>query len=105
MVKVTFSLDEATVETLRKTAARFRKPQSMVVREAIARYAGQEDRLSDAERERILKIVDEFKKLPPSRPQSEADEEIAEIRRARRASGLHREKRLREAMRLATHGR
>jgi predicted transcriptional regulator len=105
MAKLTFSLDEGTVETLRKTAARLRKPQSMVVREAIARYAGQEDRLTDAERERILKIIDELKKLPPSRPQIEADEEIAEIRRSRRAAGLHREKRLREAMRLAARGR
>ena len=77
MSKATFSLDAATVEALRKLASRQRKPQSLVVREAIAHYAAQEDRLSDAERE------------------------IEEIRRARRASGLHREKRIREAMRRA----
>jgi len=101
MAKLTFSLDEATIEKLRKTATRLRKPQSMVVREAIAHYAAQEDRLSDEERERMLKVIDWALTLPPSRPQSESDAEIAEIRRARRASGLHREKRLREAMRRA----
>src|SRR5438552_5884728 len=101
MAKLTFSLDEATIEKLRKTATRLRKPQSMVVREAIAHYAAQEDRLSDEERERMLKVIDWALTLPPSRPQSESDAEIAEIRRTRRASGLHREKRLREAMRRA----
>jgi hypothetical protein len=105
MAKLTFSLDDATVETLRKTAYRLRKPQSLVVREAIARYAAEEDRLSDEERDRILKVLDYMKTLPASRSQKEVDEEIAEIRRARRASGLHRERRLREAMRLATRRR
>ena len=101
MVKLTFSLDDETVGTLRRTAARLRKPQSAVVREAIAHYAAREDMLSDEERERILKVVAYMKTLPPSRPQSEAVEEIREIRRSRRASGLHREKRLRQAMRRA----
>jgi hypothetical protein len=105
MAKLTFSLDDATVETLRKTASRLRKPQSMVVREAIAQYAAQEDRLSEEERDRMLKVIDWALTLPPSRPQSEAEDEIAEIRRARRASGLHREKRIREATRLAARKR
>jgi hypothetical protein len=95
--KVTFSLDDGTVETLRKTAARLRKPQSTVVREAIARYAAQEDRLSDEERERKLKIIDYIKRQPTYGSPEDAKREIAEIRRSRRASGLHREKRLREA--------
>ncbi len=105
MAKLTFSLDDDTVEKLRKTATRLRKPQSLVVREAIARYAAQEDRLSDEERDRILKILDGMKTLPPSGPHRDAEREIAEIRRERRASGLHREKRLREAERRAARGR
>ncbi len=105
MAKLTFSLDEETVEKLRKTARRLRKPQSMVVREAIARYAGQEDRLSDAERERILKIIDHIKTLPTHGSPEDAKREIEEIRRSRRASALHREKRIREAMRFAARGR
>jgi len=84
MVKVTFSLDDATVETLRKTATRLRKPQSLVVREAIAQYAAQEDRLSDEERERMLKVIDRFMKLPPSGSHKDAEREIQEIRRSRR---------------------
>ena len=84
MVKVTFSLDDATVETLRKTATRLRKPQSLVVREAIAQYAAQEDRLGDDERERMLKVIDRFMKLPPSGSHKDAEREIQEIRRSRR---------------------
>jgi len=84
MAKVTFSLDDATVETLRKTATRLRKPQSLVVREAIAQYAAQEDRLSDDERERMLKVIDRFMKLPPSGSHTDAGREIQEIRRSRR---------------------
>jgi DNA helicase HerA-like ATPase len=84
MAKLTFSLDEATVEKLRKTATRLRKPQSMVVREAIARYAAEEDKLSDEERERILKVIDRIMQLPPSGPHEDAEREIREIRRSRR---------------------
>ena len=84
MVKLTFSLDDGTVSTLRKTATRLRKPQSAVVREAIAHYAAREDVLSDEERERMLTVIDRMLKLPPSGPQSEADREKREIRRSRR---------------------
>ena len=84
MAKLTFSLDEATVEKLRKTAVRLRKPQSMVVREAIARYAAEEDKLSDEERERILKAIDRIMQLPPSGSHEDAEREIREIRRSRR---------------------
>jgi DNA helicase HerA-like ATPase len=84
MAKVTFSLDDATVETLRKTANRLRKPQSLVVREAIAQYAAQEDRLSDEERERMLKVIDRAMKLPPSRSRAEVDRELRDISRSRR---------------------
>jgi predicted nucleic acid-binding protein len=39
MPKLTFSFDDETVETLRKTSERTRKPQSLIVREALAHYA------------------------------------------------------------------
>ena len=105
MAKLTFSLDDATVEKLRKTATRLRKPQSMVVREAIARYAAGEDLTSPEERERILKIIDYIKKQPTYGSPEDAKREIEEIRRSRRASGLHREKRLREAEERAARRR
>ena len=41
MAKVTFSLDDETVRLLRRAAERSRKPHSLVVREAIAQYAGE----------------------------------------------------------------
>ena len=39
MVKVTFSLDDGTVDQIRRAAARLGRPQSQIVREAIADYA------------------------------------------------------------------
>src|SRR5919204_4063843 len=105
MAKLTFSLDEATVEKLRKTAQRLRKPQSVVVREAIGQYAAQEDLTTPEERERILKAIAEFKKRPITRTREDALREIEEIRRSRRAAGLHRERRLREAEKRAARGR
>ena len=87
MVKVTFTFDDATVETLRRTASRLKKPQSVVVREAVQDYAARTGRLSEEERRHMLKVFDRMIARIPSRPQREADAEIAEIRAARRAGG------------------
>jgi predicted DNA-binding protein len=84
MPKVTFSLDDETVETLRRTAQRTRKPQSLVVREAIAQYATREELLSDADRARMLGVLRRMRQRPPTRPQSEVDRELLHIRRSRR---------------------
>jgi predicted transcriptional regulator len=90
-VKVTFTLDEETIDSLSRTAARLAKPKSEVVREAIRQYEANSDRVSNAETQRRLRIIEEFMKLPPTRPQQEVDRELAEIRRARRHGGrLHR---------------
>ena len=91
MVKVTFTLDEATVKTLAETAARRRIPKSQAIREAIADYSGKETRMSDAERERKLAVIRSIMASPPTRPQAEVEKELAELRRARRHGGrLHR---------------
>ncbi|MBA3296544.1 MAG: hypothetical protein H0U19_06380 [Acidobacteria bacterium] len=87
MVKVTFSVDEATVLRLKTTAQRLGKPQSLVVREAVAEYAARAGRLTDAERRRMLKIVDAMITEPATRPGGEMRREISEIRRARRHGG------------------
>ena len=86
MPKVTFSLDDATVRLLRRTAERARKPQSLVVREAIAQYAAREETLSDAERERLLGALRTIKVQPPTRGDDEVDRELREIRRSRAAA-------------------
>lgn len=91
MVKVTFTLDNETVERLTEAAARRRIPKSQAVREAIEDYSGKEIRMSDAERERKLRVIREIMASPPTRTQAEVDKELAELRRARRHGGrLHR---------------
>ena len=87
MVKVTFTVDEETARTLKSTAERLRKPQSLVVREAIAEYAARAGRLTESERRRMLKAVDAMMTRPPSRPQSAVDRELRDVRRSRRQSG------------------
>jgi hypothetical protein len=87
MVKMTFTFDEDTVQTLRQTAARLKKPQSVVVREAIQDYAARSGRLSDEERRHILKVFDRVVSRIPAGSQTEADAEIAEIRASRRTGG------------------
>jgi hypothetical protein len=90
MIKVTFTLDEATVDLLRRTAARVRKPQSRVVREAISEYAARAERLSDGERKHMLAVLDRAIHRPPSRPAAEVGIELQEIRAARRRWGARR---------------
>jgi hypothetical protein len=84
MPKLTFSLDEETVAALRKAAERRRKPQSRIVREAIAAYTAREDMLSDAERKRLLGVLRQIRTRPPTRSEAEVDRELERIRRARR---------------------
>jgi predicted transcriptional regulator len=90
MVKLTFSVDEETVRVLKATAERLRKPQSMVVREAVAEYAARAGRLSEAERRRMLRALDDMTARPPTRPQTEVNDELAELRAARRAARRRR---------------
>ena len=84
---MTFTFDERTVETLKQTASRLKKPQSVVVREAIQDYAARAGRLSDDERRHMLKVFDRVITRIPARSQAEADAEIAEIRSTRRSGG------------------
>ena len=84
MVKVTFTLDEETVRRLRKIADRTKKPQSLVVREAVAHYAARDEKMSDEERDRMLRILGEMMKQPPTRSAEDVDRELREIRVSRR---------------------
>ena len=87
MVKVTFTLDDETVERLRRLATRLRRPLSQVVRESIKDYEARSDKLSDEERKRMLAVLDEIRKTPPTRSRAEVDAELREIRAARRHGG------------------
>jgi predicted transcriptional regulator len=83
-VKVTFTLDEGTVGKLSETAKRLAKPKSQVVREAIEDYHAKSDRLSEAERLRMMRALEELKREPPTRTEAETDRELREIRASRR---------------------
>jgi predicted transcriptional regulator len=87
MVKVTFTLDDATVAEIRRTAERLGRPQSQVVREAVAEYAARADRLSERERLRALTILETLRKTTPSRAGRAVDLELRAIRAARRTGG------------------
>jgi hypothetical protein len=86
MAKVTFSLDDETVRQLRRIADRTRKPQSLIVREAIAHYAAEplDVRISEGERDRKLALIGELRSRTPLRTAAEADAELDALRKARR---------------------
>lgn len=85
--KVTFTLDDQTIRRLETSAERLNKPKSAVVREAIADYHERVGRLSEGERQRLLRLLDEIAAKPKSRRAAEVKREIAQIRTARRAGG------------------
>jgi len=87
MARATFSLDEATIAEIRRTAARLRKPQSHVVRDAVADYAARADRLSEPERLRLLGVLDTLRGQRPTRSAGEVDAELGALRVARRSVG------------------
>lgn len=85
--KVTFTLDDVTVERLARTAERLRKPKSQVVREAIADYHDRAGKLSESERLRLLGALDQGIRAIPPRSAKAVEAEIEGIRSARRAGG------------------
>jgi predicted transcriptional regulator len=87
MVTVTFSLDEDTVDQLRRAATRLGLPQSHVVREAVAEYAARVDRLSERERLHLLGVLEGLGAAPPTRSARAVDDEIKAVRTARRTGG------------------
>lgn len=89
-VKMTFTLDERTVERIDRTAERLGIPKSGVVREAVREYAARAGSLSEGERLRLLDVFDTVVGRIPRRPRRTAeavDREIAALRRARREGG------------------
>jgi predicted transcriptional regulator len=85
--KMTFTLDEKTVARLNRAAGYLRIPKSQVVREAIGEYSANLGRLSEEERDRMLKVLDEALAAGPTRPREEVEQELRDIREARRGGG------------------
>jgi len=94
--KVTFTLDDATLQRLEDAATQLVIPKSEVVREAIQDFHDRLGRLSERERLNMLRAFDEFVPRIPSGSAADADREIAEIRRARRSGGRRKLQRSRE---------
>ena len=63
------------------------------MREAIDEHAKRIDRLSDAERDRMLRVLEKLRSEPPTRSDAERRAELREIRLSRRAAGIHRSRR------------
>ncbi len=85
--KVTFTLDDETVRRLRTASERLRKPQSQVVREAVAEYADRVGRLSEGERMALLRTFDRLVPTLPARPARAVDAELRQLRADRRGGG------------------
>jgi hypothetical protein len=84
MKKVTYTIDDRTAKTLRRASMRDRKPQSAIVREAVAQYRPDGDRLSQDERRRMLNVLDAYLAMMPSRSTAAVDKELRDIRASRR---------------------
>lgn len=90
MARATFSLDDDTIAEIRRTAARLRKPQSHVVRDAVADYAMRTDRLSERERLQMIGVLEQLRSERKTRPATAVDAELTALRAARRGGGRRR---------------
>ena len=86
-VKMTFTLDEATVKRIETASQRLALPKSQVVREAVQDYYERLGKMSEQERKRMLRIFDEVVPKIPARTLDEMRRELKEIRLARRLGG------------------
>ena len=82
-VKSTFTLDEETTLTLRRLAQHSGKPQSLIVREAIAHYAARDEKTTPDEREQWLSTFDNLVARVSPRPRHEIDAETAAVKASR----------------------
>jgi len=55
--KLTFTLDEVTARHIADAAIRLKKPKSQVVREAVSLYHERIGKLTEAERLRMLRVI------------------------------------------------
>lgn len=86
-VKVTFSLAPETVRQINDASRRLAKPKSAVVRAAVQDYYARVDRLSEADRIRMLAAFDELSPKLPPRSVRDVWRELEGIRASRRSGG------------------
>ena len=90
MVMMTFTLDDTTIERLKRISKRLQKPQSFILREAICHYERRAGHLSKVERKQRIALFDRLIARIPSRPASETDTELREQRLSRRKAWQRR---------------
>jgi|GraSoiStandDraft_30_1057271.scaffolds.fasta_scaffold581070_2 predicted DNA-binding protein len=81
--EITLTLDEETIQRIELAAEHLGKSNSEVVDDAIANYRELPDRMTETERQRMLKALEKIRNQPPSRPQEEVERELKELRLAR----------------------
>jgi len=81
---MTFTLDETTVEALKRISKRLQKTQSYVLREASCHYEPHAGQLTRAERKQRVELLDRLVAEIPARPNSETDREIRDLGQSRR---------------------
>ncbi|HEY6140390.1 MAG TPA: hypothetical protein VI670_21760 [Thermoanaerobaculia bacterium] len=79
----TLTLKEETIQKIESLAERLGKSPGDVLHDAMLHYLPTPERLSNAERQRLLMALAELRKQPPSRPQEEVERELKELRLAR----------------------
>jgi predicted DNA-binding protein len=84
MVKMTFTIDLTTAETLKRIANRLQKSQSFVLREAITHYEPHAGQLSKAERKRRVELFDQVITSIRKKPASAVVTELKQLRTSRR---------------------
>jgi predicted DNA-binding protein len=86
-VKVTYTLDQDTVNRVQMASERLSLPKSQVIREAVEEYYERIGKLSERERIHMLRTLDTVLARPSSRSRRETDRELKDIRRARQIGG------------------
>ena len=84
MVKMTFTLDETTVDILRRVATRLQKPQSYVLREAVRHFEPHAGMLTEEESQQRVELFDRSLAKIPDRPLRQVKAELEQIRASRR---------------------
>ncbi len=93
--KVTFTLDQSSIQRLQEASDRLGLPKSEIVREAIMEYHDRLGKLSERERLAMLRAFDELVPKLPARSVAGVKRELAGVREASQAGGrrasLHKE--------------
>jgi len=83
----TLTLEDETIQQIERLATLLHKSTGDIVKDAMQHLQPIPRPLTEEERQRRLKVLEEMRKRPPTRPQEEVEQEIKEIRAARRSGG------------------